>query len=552
MTQNYILGICVDTNDPQNLGRIRALPISEVGNTTSLSDIRSYVNSQDQIAESLKRYKLWYNTIISTYKERDKYLCDPFLPKNIGLLPLPGQLVKIISYGKDAPNEFVGPYTIDQVTLTEEYRNVVRNLQKTLDISEVIPKKTKTFLSGYNNEQIILGENEVLVRLAHINNNKRRQTTYPFIQLTQFGNSYNIENREVTITQSKNPAINNIAQLYIDYTPKTSKTTEQNFIGTLILYDASKIMNTQNLLGLTKNNYSADKEYITKTIDNYIVKHVFTTSNMSDFTSILIKILQSYKNDSKIEYFNNSNTSTIQIINDATKNQTIVTYNKLTSNPTSGGGVHDVPNQITGGLRNWKFRLDPNINIKNYSGTLDPPTTDQNTIAYKNYSDFVQLSNFIDKYEDLLRTELNHGELTDNSDTKITTKQDVPVQTGQGQSVNTMYSDKFLFLSSINSQSLISDTTSDGLTATKIAEILYGTNENLKTYGFLRAEPMLTLIKDVLDMLLNHGHVAGQDEPRDSIIEDSKKKITALQTRIENELKQNQNNVIVNHNLRLN
>jgi hypothetical protein len=548
MKQSYILGVCIDTNDPNNLGRIRVIPIADVGNTTSLADIKAYVNSQDQIAESQKLYKVWYNTIIGTYKERDKYLCDPFLPKNIGLLPLPGQLVKIISYGNEAPNEFVGPYTIDQVTLTEEYRNVVRNLQKTLDISEVIPKKTKTFLSGYNNEQIVLGENEVLIRLAHINNDKKRKTTYPFIQLTQFGNSYNIENKEVTTTQSKNPTINNIAQLYIDYTPKTSKTTEQNFIGTLIVFDASKIMNTQNLLGLTKNNYSSNKEYITKTTDAYIVKHVFTTSNMSDFTSILMKILQSYKNDSKIEYFNNSNSGTIQTINDATKNQTIITYNKLTSNPTSGGGVHDVPNLITGGLRNWKFRLDPNTSIKNYSGTLVSPTPDQNTIAYKNYSDFLELSKFIDSF----RTELNYGELTDNSDTKITTKQDVPIQTGQAQSVNTVYSDKFLFLSSLNSQSLINDTTSDGLTATKIAEILYGSNENVKTYGFLRAEPTLSLINDVLDMLLNHGHVAGKDDPRESIIEDSKNKITALQKRIQNELGQNQNNVIVNHNLRLN
>ena len=94
--------------------------------------------------------------------------------------------------------------------------------------------------------------------------------------------------------------------------------------------------------------------------------------------------------------------------------------------------------------------------------------------------------------------------------------------------------------------------TTDGITATKIAEILYGSNENLKTYGFLRAEPLLSLLNDILNMLLNHGHVAGKDDPRESIIQESKDKITALQKRIQNELGQNQNNVIVNHNLRLN
>jgi hypothetical protein len=548
MTQNYTLGICVDINDINNLGRIRALPISEVGSSSTLVDIKTYLASQDKIAETKKQYTPWYNTVYSNYKERDKYLCEPFLPKNIGLLPQPGQLVKIISYGNEATNEFVGPYTIDQVTLTEEYRNVIRRLQKTIDISEVIPKKTKTFLSGYNNEQLVMGENEVLIRLSHINNDKTRKTTYPFIQLNQFGNSYIIENKERTITQTKNPPINYIAQLYIDYIPKTNNESEQNITGTLILFDGSRIMNTQNLLGLTKKTYSSNKEYINKGTESYVVKHVFSTNTMNDFLKILYKILEGYKNDSKIEYFNISNSANIQTINDTTNNQTILTFNKLITTPTTGGGTHDTPNQITGGLRNWLFRLDPNINIKNFIGTLIEPTTDKNSLEYINYLNYSQLSNFIDAY----RNEISYGELADNSDIKITTKIDVPIQTGQGQSVNTMYSDKFLFLSSLTSPSLITDKSTDGISSTKIAEILYGNNENLKSYGFLRAEPMLNLLNDILTMLLNHGHVAGTDDPRESIIEDTKNKITSLQKRILNELGENQNNVIVNHNLRIN
>lgn len=547
MKADFILGVCFDIDDPNNLGRIRAIPIGEIGVNSSLRDIRSYVKLQDNSAISSFKYQPWYITKFQNFKEKDPYVFEPFLPKNMGVIPNPGQLIKIIKYDNDVSQEYLGPFTIDQVTLTEEYRNVIRNLQKNMDISTVLPKKGKTSFAGYNSEQLIMGENEIIMRLAHINTDKTRRNTYPFTQLTQFGDSYNIVNQKVSTTSTIDPAINFIAELYIDYVPKISSVNEQNISGSLILYDASTLLNTQNKLGLTKNTYVTTKSYINKFTDSFIVKHDISTSNVVDFGIIVNAILQNYNSASKISYYAASGATT-QIKSDATKNQTIVVKNNLPLTPTAGGGTHDDPTVITGGLRNWLFRLAPSTTIKNYIGTFTAPNIkDPLNINVINYNDFITLDAFITKFA----KQLNYGKLADNSKTVITSDQDVPVKTGTPQSVQTTYSDKFLFLSSITSPSLVDDMSKDGFSASKIAEILYGSNQNIKTYGFIRGEALMDLLNDFMTIILTHGHAEGVD-PRASLIESSKQLILDIQKRIQDEKKQNQNNVVINHNLRLN
>ena len=465
----------------------------------------------------------------------------------LALPPNPGQLVKIITYDNNVSKEFLGPYTIDQLTVTEEYRNVIRNLQKGLDISAVLPKKTKTFLSGYNSEQFMMGDNEFIMRLAHINTDKTRKNTYPFFQLSQFNNSYNVVNQTVNTVSIVDPAINYIAELFIDYSPKIATASEQNIVGTLIVYDASTITNTQNKIGLTKATYEPSKSYIDKYTNSFIVKHVINTSNITDFQIIVNNIIETYNSNSKIAYFTATGDTT-QTINDTVKNQTIVITNNLTISPTAGGGTHDDPTVVTGGLNNWLFRLTPGTSVKNYIGTFTKPNiTDPNNIVLINYNNYVGLDSFITNNN----TETDYGQLVSNNETIIVSNQDVAQQTGIPQSVQTIYSDKFLFLSSITSPSLVDDTSFDGFSSSKVAEILYGTNQDVITYGFLRGEPMMDLLNDILNMLLTHGHQVGVD-PASSIVETSKQQIMDLIKRIQDEKNQNQNNVVINHNLRLN
>ena len=54
---------------------------------------------------------------------------------------------------------------------------------------------------------------------------------------------------------------------------------------------------------------------------------------------------------------------------------------------------------------------------------------------------------------------------------------------------------------------------------------------------------------EMLDMLAKHGHEAGKD-PRASIIQSTQESIDKLKKKIKDELKESQNNIIINHNFR--
>lgn len=85
------LGICIDNNDPQHLGRIRYKLFSETGGQR----------------ERALDYKPW--------DDNDLFVASPFLPNNINFIPEVGQPVKIMGYNyqKDTVNQvyIAGPFS---------------------------------------------------------------------------------------------------------------------------------------------------------------------------------------------------------------------------------------------------------------------------------------------------------------------------------------------------------------------------------------------------------------------------------------------------------
>ena len=544
MKVNYRIGVCFSVDDPQNLGRIRAIPVDFLGKASSLRDIQLYVEKEDQKAIDALLYRPWFSTKTGNFKQRDKYVCEPFLPKNIGVTPNPGQLVKIIEYEDLSEKiEYIGPYTIDRVSLNEEYRNVVNNLQKNLNLSEALPKRGKTFLSGYNNEQIILGDNELLIRLSHINQvNKTRKTSYPFIQLSQFQNSYVIKEKTRTITETPDLPIDYICELFLNYTPKLT-TTGKNFNASVILYDASKLINTRNEIGLTRNTYNPKREYITSNTTNFVVKHNINTTSANELVKIIEEILAGYNTGGLIKYFDPNNTTTSQRTeNDITS---ILVTNNIPTTPNPGGGINE--SNVVFGIKNWIFRIEPTTKITNFQGSLVQPNVPQGNIENIRYNDYVGLDAIINRYT----REKKYGGLAINNTRTTTITTPTPESVQKPQSVHTVYSDKFLFLSSLNSLNLVDNLNFDGIPADKIAEYLSGVNPNVRTYGFVRGERLMELLNEILDMFLRHGHEAGKD-PRASIVQSTQEAVENIKKKIKDELKEGQNNVIINHNFRLN
>lgn len=553
MKAEYILGICVDNEDPQYSGRIRVVPIVDVSVYTTLSEVKIYLANQDLAAENNRTYRPWYTTKIDNYTDRDRYLCEPFLPKNISIPPKPGQLVKIIRYDDDiAKNEFIGPYTVEQVNLTEEFRNVVLNLQKNLNLSEVLPKYGKMFLSGYRNEQAILGDDEIIFRLNHINTDNTRKNTYPFIQLSQFNQGYDLKKETVTVTEEIDVPLDYVCQLFIDYQPKNND-TDKNFTGTLVLFNAQKFRNEANKIGLTSKTISTSKTYVSKSDSNFSVKYVINTTTLNDLNTIVDNILQSLKSNGILQYFiTKNNDGSI-----ASNNQTITTdkhtiniFNNIPNEPNSGGVVDDSNINVVSGLKNWVFRIAPGTNISNYDSGIDlsnPPNLPPDNINMVNYNNYKKLEAYIANKSQIVK----FGNLLNNANRTSTYEKNIPKSNGTPLSTKTEYADKFLFLSSINSPSLVSETNIDGIPAYKIAEYFNNTNLNVKTYGFVRGERIMELLKDIITMFSRHGHEAGKD-PRASITQTTIDDLKAIEKRINDELKPNQNNVIINHNFRLN
>ena len=184
MNNNYILGVCFDNKDPDYKGRIRAIPLYILPKQTNLSGIIEYINNLDINAGNQLQYQPWKTTKFQNYTSYDKYTCEPFYLKNIGVIPLPGQLVKIINPNSaESIQEYIGPYTIDQIHLKEEYRNVVANLNKDINLKEVTPNRNKVSISGFNNEQILVGDNEMIFRLNYIDNDKKTKIKLSFYSI---------------------------------------------------------------------------------------------------------------------------------------------------------------------------------------------------------------------------------------------------------------------------------------------------------------------------------------------------------------------------------
>lgn len=516
MTADYNLGICVNNNDPKKLGRIRVLPLNVLGNFVTLAQILKFIEQEDTTAESSKLYKPWYITKFENYSGQDKYLCEPFLPKHISITPNPGQLVKIIKFDNNSlAQEFIGPFTIDQVTLTEEFRNVINNLNKNVNLSEALPKNNKTFLSGYNSEQLILGDNEVLMRLSHINNDKTRKNTYPFTQLSQFNNSYKLTNKSVTTTTIKDVPIDHICQLFLTYQPN-------KISGTLLLFDASTIINEEGKIGLTKQTYSYKKPYITESSGGFKVKHTITCANITDFSSILGSILSSYDAGKTIKYYNVNGTPIVQTTED--NKSTILVNNNVANMHNIGGGNDPTLSNIVDGLKNWVFRLTPNTVAT--IGTVPDDVT-----------------SFISLY----KTDKLYGTLKLSDTTVATNNQLVPELIDNKQSAYCAYADKILFVSSLNTPGMVGDKNFDGVGASKISELISANN----TYGLLRGEKLLSLIVEILQLFKAHNHKSLSSES-ESLSDPSVSAIADLIKKVLNEQKESSNNVVINHNIRIN
>lgn len=176
--EEFVLGICFDNQDPLNHGRIRVAPYDAYKGYLTVTDIQNAIKNKNPNSNS---YTEW-SYVVTGGKFIDEFLAQPFLPSNINMIPKPGQLVRLVKT-KDGLL-YIGPVTNDPIFLYSTYRE--QSVREKSNIPDDIANNLNdAIISGFDNEQIALGNNRVLIRLDHIGN-KTRKTQYPIFQISKY------------------------------------------------------------------------------------------------------------------------------------------------------------------------------------------------------------------------------------------------------------------------------------------------------------------------------------------------------------------------------
>ena len=539
---DIVFAICVDNADPNNAHRIR---FYEVNNLSTLNktyqDVLNIVTSQD----SQKKYIPWQ---YSTDKlSGDPFLAETFLPKYINMVPEKGQLVKLFKYNLNAVRyEYLGPVTSDLLNTKE---NFLLSLQKTRQNnngdSGVVPNTNILPITGKNNEQILIGNNQIVDRLNYVTNQKSKNSNYPFVQFAEYPVSFDVTTEQVTTTTDVDYPIDFIVSVNFIYMLPGTEFNGNSYVCNINVFDSSKMINNIGLYGLKKSQVSFTDKFRNSLPQTPVIKFSLETNNVKKLLNEFTNILTSLKNK-QIYKFPQDYTTPVYTYTDQFFTLTI--DNEYGFSPNSGGGLPDNP----GVILNDSFAIVKDINQISYS-TLSDYTlaSTYNITDVTQYPDFTTLGTFISngKYENFVT------KLTATTQT-TTTNQDTDKVVNQDDSYWINHVNKILLYSTKNAVPLTtSGNESDAATHDRLIQLFKNNgspDERFReTHPMVRGDKMISIIIQLISLLLTHGHEAGLNPP-ESLDKTSQKLLADLIKTLQQDLIDDTNSVTLNHNIRLN
>lgn len=547
--EEFVLGICFDNQDPLNHGRIRVAPYDAYKGYSTVTDIQNAIKNKNPNSNS---YTEW-SYVVTGGKFVDDFLAQPFLPNNINTLPKAGQLVRLIKT-KDGLL-YIGPITNDPLFLYSTYREQsVREKSSIPD--EIANNVNDVTFSGFNNEQIILGDNRVLLRLDHITN-KTRKTQYPIFQISKYKKSLTYKEKKETKSTKKDVFLDFFVELIFEYEKKNTL-SDKNIKCTVSLYDTLEtIQDKKGKKGLTRKQYNKLSDYTSGTVRNqYTIRHTLQFNTVDLIEKAIEDIISSYK-EKKIKYYNPDLVGTQEIKSDGS---VISLVNRIQIKPNVGGANNETTDVVPN-LNNFVVRLvpsnrdkysTPTAQLQNELGIPKTQPVDTSSLEYIRFDEFNKFIGKIKKYstDRFMGNQELQAPVTETKTTteEITENKDITAQI--------MYADKLLFLSSINSPNYL-ENPKEGMSIETMSKFLSALSDdgkrNYQTYGWIRGEKMLELVNRLINIVLTHGHSIGQVQ--DSINNDARKLLTDLQAELTQEINGNNLNQptnIINHNLRIN
>lgn len=205
--QNIVFGTVIDNKDPENAGRIRVL--------------------LDNFKYKVENFVPWQKGSTVNNTITDPYICNPFLPKLINVVPKVGELVKVIFYNPDYPEldkEYVGPVisqfnsieyenaTQGRVFTQSQKTNLLPNLGNFEYSKGLLPDINNITILGRKSTDLTIKPNDVLIRSGKVDlkDNKKFNKKGSLFQISSNPVKLDRKTTPVTVNRRIPEPINNV------------------------------------------------------------------------------------------------------------------------------------------------------------------------------------------------------------------------------------------------------------------------------------------------------------------------------------------------------
>jgi len=244
--QNIVFGTVIDNKDPENAGRIRVL--------------------LDNFKYKVENFEPWKKGNSKGTSVSDPYICNPFLPKLINVVPKVGELVKVIFYNPNFPEldkEYVGPVisqfnsieyenaTQGRVFTQSQKTNLLPNLANFEYSKGLLPDINNITILGRKSADLTVKPNDVLIRSGKVDlqDNKKFNKKGSLFQISS--NPVKLDKKTTTVTVNKRipEPINNVVIYNLNsdnsgYVDVYKLTTPKNTSNINITTDLTNLIST--------------------------------------------------------------------------------------------------------------------------------------------------------------------------------------------------------------------------------------------------------------------------------------------------------------------
>ena len=244
--QNIVFGTVIDNKDPENAGRIRVL--------------------LDNNKYKVENFVSWQKGSTVNNTVTDPYICNPFLPKLINVVPKVGELVKVIFYNPDYPEldkEYVGPVisqfnsieyenaTQGRVFTQSQKTNLLPNLGNFEYSKGLLPDINNITILGRKSTDLTVKPNDVLIRSGKVDlkDNKKFNKKGSLFQISSNPVKLDRKTTPVTVNRRIPEPINNVVIYNLNsdnsgYVNVYKLTTPKNTSNINVNTDLTKLIST--------------------------------------------------------------------------------------------------------------------------------------------------------------------------------------------------------------------------------------------------------------------------------------------------------------------